>query len=287
MTRAILIVLDSVGCGGAEDAKAYGDEGADTLGHIAEACAERRRRPRRPEARPLEAAAPRGARARPGDEGFDRPRAAGLCAPRAARTVGLRRRDLARQGHAVRPLGACRNAGRLRLGLFSRDDPRFSRRPDGGAHRRRQACRDSRQPPRLGHGGDRGLRRGAPANAEAHLLHLRRLGAPDRRARRGLRARSALRSYAESRAGSAIRSTSAASSPGLSSAQAPRTLSAPPIARISRFPRRTATCCSGPPARAALSFRSARSATSSPIATPGTSARAKATTATSTSSSTR
>src|ERR1700693_1419243 len=39
MARAILIVLDSVGCGGAEDAKAYGDEGADTLGHIAGACA--------------------------------------------------------------------------------------------------------------------------------------------------------------------------------------------------------------------------------------------------------
>jgi phosphopentomutase len=39
MTRAILIVLDSVGCGGAQDAKAYGDDGADTLGHIAEACA--------------------------------------------------------------------------------------------------------------------------------------------------------------------------------------------------------------------------------------------------------
>lgn len=42
MTRAILIVLDSVGCGGAEDAAAYGDAGADTLGHIAEACAEGR-----------------------------------------------------------------------------------------------------------------------------------------------------------------------------------------------------------------------------------------------------
>ena len=42
MTRAILIVLDSVGCGGAEDAKAYGDEGADTLGHIAQACADGR-----------------------------------------------------------------------------------------------------------------------------------------------------------------------------------------------------------------------------------------------------
>jgi phosphopentomutase len=42
MGRAILIVLDSVGCGGAEDAAAYGDEGADTLGHIAEACADGR-----------------------------------------------------------------------------------------------------------------------------------------------------------------------------------------------------------------------------------------------------
>lgn len=39
MTRAFIIVMDSVGCGGAEDARAYGDEGADTLGHIAEACA--------------------------------------------------------------------------------------------------------------------------------------------------------------------------------------------------------------------------------------------------------
>jgi phosphopentomutase len=39
MPRALLIVLDSVGIGGAADAAAYGDEGADTLGHIAEACA--------------------------------------------------------------------------------------------------------------------------------------------------------------------------------------------------------------------------------------------------------
>ena len=39
MARAILIVLDSVGCGGAEDAHLYGDTGADTLGHIADACA--------------------------------------------------------------------------------------------------------------------------------------------------------------------------------------------------------------------------------------------------------
>lgn len=37
--RALLIVLDSVGIGGAPDAAAYGDEGADTLGHIADGCA--------------------------------------------------------------------------------------------------------------------------------------------------------------------------------------------------------------------------------------------------------
>ncbi len=36
MKRALVIVLDSVGCGGAEDAAAYGDDGADTLGHLFE-----------------------------------------------------------------------------------------------------------------------------------------------------------------------------------------------------------------------------------------------------------
>jgi phosphopentomutase len=34
--RALLLVLDSVGCGHAPDAAAYGDEGANTLGHILE-----------------------------------------------------------------------------------------------------------------------------------------------------------------------------------------------------------------------------------------------------------
>ncbi len=42
MARALLIVLDSVGCGGAADAAAYGNAGSDTLGHIAEACADGR-----------------------------------------------------------------------------------------------------------------------------------------------------------------------------------------------------------------------------------------------------
>lgn len=39
MPRVILAVLDSFGIGGAPDAASYGDEGADTLGHIAQACA--------------------------------------------------------------------------------------------------------------------------------------------------------------------------------------------------------------------------------------------------------
>jgi phosphopentomutase len=39
MARAMLIVLDSAGCGGASDAADFGDEGANTLGHIAQACA--------------------------------------------------------------------------------------------------------------------------------------------------------------------------------------------------------------------------------------------------------
>lgn len=39
MKRVFLIVLDSVGIGGAPDATQFGDEGSNTLGHIAERCA--------------------------------------------------------------------------------------------------------------------------------------------------------------------------------------------------------------------------------------------------------
>ena len=39
MSRAVIVVLDSVGIGGAPDAAQYGDEGANTLGHVAAACA--------------------------------------------------------------------------------------------------------------------------------------------------------------------------------------------------------------------------------------------------------
>lgn len=39
MSRAIVLVMDSFGIGAAPDAERFGDAGADTLGHIAEACA--------------------------------------------------------------------------------------------------------------------------------------------------------------------------------------------------------------------------------------------------------
>ncbi|SDL21246.1 Metalloenzyme superfamily protein [Modicisalibacter muralis] len=42
MRRAIVLVLDSFGIGATADAAAFGDAGADTLGHIASACARRR-----------------------------------------------------------------------------------------------------------------------------------------------------------------------------------------------------------------------------------------------------
>ena len=42
MPRAILVILDSVGIGGAPDAADYGDAGGNTIGHIAEACADGR-----------------------------------------------------------------------------------------------------------------------------------------------------------------------------------------------------------------------------------------------------
>jgi phosphopentomutase len=42
MARAFLLVMDSVGIGGAPDARAFGDVGSNTFGHIAEWCADGR-----------------------------------------------------------------------------------------------------------------------------------------------------------------------------------------------------------------------------------------------------
>ena len=47
MARAIWLVMDSFGIGAAPDAAAFGDEGSDTYGHIAAACAAAARGPLR------------------------------------------------------------------------------------------------------------------------------------------------------------------------------------------------------------------------------------------------
>ena len=47
MSRALWVVMDSLGLGASPDAAAYGDAGADTFGHIAAACAEAPRGPLR------------------------------------------------------------------------------------------------------------------------------------------------------------------------------------------------------------------------------------------------
>ena len=128
MGRAIIIVLDSVGCGGAADADAYGDAGADTLGHLAAACAEGRGDRAGLRAGPLRLphldALGLGLAMR-ASSGCAAP---GFACADAARPMGLRRRDLERQGHAVGPLGDRRHAGRVRLGLFPADDSDLSRR---------------------------------------------------------------------------------------------------------------------------------------------------------------
>ncbi len=41
MSRAFILVIDSLGIGAGDDAAAFGDAGADTLGHIAESCRDR------------------------------------------------------------------------------------------------------------------------------------------------------------------------------------------------------------------------------------------------------
>ena len=131
--------------------------GRHTLGHIAEACADGRGDRDGLRSGPLKlprlealglghAMKASTGRAPPG---FALPE------PRGQWGHGLP--DFARQGHAIGPLGACRHAGRLRLGLFPGDDSRLSAGADRGDDQARKARGDFRQSPRFGHCGDRRL----------------------------------------------------------------------------------------------------------------------------------
>ena len=210
MTRAFLIVMDSVGIGGAPDAGeffngAVPDTGANT------------RRPTSPTrwtcACPTLDALGLGAACR---------LASGVAAARADRTahrrLGRGDRGLARQGHALGPLGAGRRAGALGLGLLPRHRPRLPRRRGGRGLPPRRDRRHPRQPPRLGHRHHRRGGRGAPADRLAHLLHLGRQRVPDRRARGGVRPRPPDRALPRPRADAPRPTDRAGSSRGPSSA---------------------------------------------------------------------
>ena len=127
MSRAFLVVMDSVGIGGAPDADRFfngdvPDTGANTVAHIAQACAEGRAEDGRsgPLRLPNLDALGLGAAVRLASGADD----AGV-GGRADRPVGLRARALAGQGHAVGSLGAGRAAGAMGLALFPRHGPRL------------------------------------------------------------------------------------------------------------------------------------------------------------------
>ena len=193
MPRAIILVLDSFGCGGAEDAAAFGDAGADTLGHIAEAClagggdrAGLRQGPLRLPA--LEALGLGLA----GEASTGR-LPAGLARPAAPRGqwgygVEISRGKDTPSGHweiAGTPLEFAFGISPIREPAFP---PALTQalvtRRRAARHPRRQACR--------GHCAHRRARRRTYAQRQADLLHIGRFGVPDRRARGDVRARTPL-----------------------------------------------------------------------------------------------
>ena len=123
-------MLDSVGCGGADDAGAYGDEGADTLGHIA-ARLRRRARATAPACGPDRCACPRSTRSA----------SASPCGPRAASSrAGLRRRRrrAANGATASRPRTA-----RTRRPAIGRSPARRSTSPGAISRTRSRPSRQS------------------------------------------------------------------------------------------------------------------------------------------------
>ncbi len=134
MTRGFILVMDSVGIGAAEDAARYGDAGADTLGHVAEACGRCRTR----RASPAASRAP-WPRRRGGGE--HRPPSCRLHAASGyRRRLGLCRGAEPREGHAERSLGDGGRPRRLRLGLFPGGTAELPGRLDRCADRARRGA---------------------------------------------------------------------------------------------------------------------------------------------------
>jgi hypothetical protein len=245
MTRAILVVLDSVGIGAADDAAAFGDAGADTLGHIADACAA-------------------GAADRPGL------RAGPLRLPNLDR-LGLGRAAALSRGTPLPGLDATAPEGWWGYGVEvskGKDTPSghweiagvpvpfaWGYFPDTvptfppaltDALVREAACPASSatSTPRAPRFIER-TRRGACPHRQADLLHLGRLGVPDRGARGGISASSGSMKSARSPVGWSTRSPSAGSSPGPSSERTPPISAAPPTAATTPSRRRSRRSSTG------------------------------------------
>ena len=240
--------MDSVGIGAAEDAAAFGDVGADTFGHIAEACTDGRRRPRGPALRPALRSQPRPARA-----------SAPRRKPRAARPLP----DLGHSGppegwwgYGVEvskgkdtPSGHWEIAGvpvPFDWGYFPETIPTFPKELTDALIARGEAPRHSRQQACLGHRDHRRARRGARPDRQADLLHLGRLRLPDRRARDRFRPRPALRGLRDR----APAGRSAQYRPGdraaLRRQRRAATSSAPPTAATMPCRRRSRRCSTAP-----------------------------------------
>ncbi len=184
MRRVFLMVLDSFGVGGAPDAGAFGDQGSDTLGHIAAACAGGRGdKP--------------GVRSGP----LRLPRLSALGLPLAANAaVGQLPQGLAvpddiagQWGIAVEtsrgkdtPSGHWEIAGQpvtFDWGYFPRTIPCLPRALREALVAEGGLSGDPRRPACLRHRHHRRARSRAHGDRQAHRLHLGRLGAADRRPR--------------------------------------------------------------------------------------------------------
>ena len=184
MARAFLVVMDTVGCGGAPDADRFfndgrPDTGANTLAHIAQACAEGRAEEGRsgPLRLPTLDALGLGAAIRLAS---------------GAETPGLGARPQGRWGAATEVShGKDTPSGHWELAgvpvpwdwtYFPNTLPGLPGRPGGRGLPAGRDRRHPRQLPRLGHGDHRRPGRRAYADRLADLLHLGRQRLPDRRA---------------------------------------------------------------------------------------------------------
>ena len=156
--RFVIVVADSAGCGALPDAAEYGDEGADTIGHVSRAV---------------------GGLALPhlGRLGLGHLTAVAGVPPRTVTSGhhGKMRERSPGQGHPHRPLG---DDGGGAGGAAAPLPARLPARDPGAVARRHRRARAARQRGGERHRDHPAAGRGAPAHRPAHRLHLGRLGLP-------------------------------------------------------------------------------------------------------------